>query len=139
MAKSNPPSKEHRQVIEMVASPQQVKEVRQTWKQHLQAEGGPEHEQGPEDVSIEKKTSTDSTSTRALELGQRSGSSGQTAYSPLPDLKDSNRNQCLKRLADELSTAETLDRLREVEPESRYLEPASLTTLITQLEKGSLD
>lgn len=136
MAKSNPASKEHKQVIDMVAATQQVKEVRQTWKQHLQAEGG-ENDNGPEEVCIEKKTSTDSTSTKALELGGKLGSSGQVAYCTLPDLKDSNRNQCLKRLADEVSTVETLDKLRELEPDNRYLEPAALCAFIVQLEKGT--
>jgi hypothetical protein len=136
MAKSNPPSKEHKQVIEMVVSANQVKEVRQTWKQHLQAEGGPENDNGPEELPIEKKVSMDSASTKALELGLKHASSTQTAYSALPDLKDSNRNQCLKRLADEISSPETLDKLREVYPENKFLEPAGLCAFVVLLEKG---
>lgn len=120
----------------MVVFRQQVKEVRQTWKQLLQAEAG-ENDNGPDEVCFQKMTSTDSASTKALEPGTRLTSNVQAAYSALPDLKDSNRNQCLKRLADEISTPETLDKLREVEPDSKHLEPAALCAFIVQLEKGT--
>lgn len=54
----------------------------------------------------------------------------------LPDLKDSHRNQALKKLAEELAGPDTLRKLRDVEPMSPYLDPGELTDFLVKIEMG---
>lgn len=52
----------------------------------------------------------------------------------LPDLQDSNRNQVLKKLAEELASSEVLAKLKEDDPTCANLDVARLTELITDIE-----
>ena len=54
----------------------------------------------------------------------------------LPDLKDGSRNHAIKKLAEELSSPEILSKLKENDPESKYLEHEPLSRFLVSLEQG---
>lgn len=55
----------------------------------------------------------------------------------MPDLKDGNRNHAIKKLAEELSSSETMARLKEIDPESKNLINSELIHFIVNLENGT--
>lgn len=123
MVKTNVHSKEQRPIIDA------VKRIREIWKQHLQGEGAEEKKaelanqtQKQEDLVFQRGNSL--TLERTISIGQLQ----------LPDLKDGNRNHALKKLAEELSSADTLAKLRESDPESKYLDPLQLSDYLVSLE-----
>lgn len=54
----------------------------------------------------------------------------------LPELKDANRNFAIKKIAEELASADTLAKVRESDPDSKLLHPAELSKFLVELEGG---
>lgn len=55
----------------------------------------------------------------------------------LPDLREANRNFAIKKIAEELASADTLAKVRESDPDSKLLDPKELSKFLVELEAGS--
>lgn len=123
MVKTNSKGKEHQCIIQL------AKSVRETWKQDLQTEVGDEKKveqpvKSTITIPIKSHGEKPLTLERTISIGQLQ----------LPDLKDGSRNHALKKLGEELSSPDTLAKLRESDPESRYLNPIELSEFVVALE-----
>lgn len=122
-------SKDHRLIIEL------VKTLRESWKKQLLAEGADEKK--PDALQSSSLTMTRESSMVSMNAPkspvlEKTMSIGQLQ---LPELKDGTRNFALKKLAEALSAEETLAKLRESDPQSKYLNPAELSRFIVALEQ----
>lgn len=113
----------------------QVKIVRDTWKKHLQGDEIPEGEITIPSLNVSK---SDDRSVSTVVTAPKETHALPTFNISLPDLKDPNRNMGLKRLAEELSGEEVLNKLREFDPESPLLDPSNLRDFILGIEKSKI-
>lgn len=129
MAKTNVNSVDHKKIIE------EVKHLRDQWKKELSSADdiSPSLAANPSNHLLNSKSQPKHTST----------STATDEYSKylnqLPELRDSNRNLCLKKLASEFICSETLTKLKESDPSSKYLNISDMIELVVSLESAMWD
>lgn len=82
----------------------------------------------------EKKIAEPDNKTK-FELKEIINQPSPVSHLKLPDLQNAIRNRALSKLAEELSNAQVLSKLKESSPENKYLDPLQLREFIIALEE----